>query len=311
MKKIFAIALALVMVLSMASAFAWCDVVDWSTSTNCGTGKVEVVTYAKGNKVGGNTWTETACAGAVNGDEVYFAVRVTVDANPNEQFWTNASLELTKVGLEDSSVFGIYGAPMIAAADLAAGTYYVNASGDLQKDVYRFTAKVDDAASAKVCAEIKFSGAATATAGVEINGSTVKVGAVSGGNYTIQVDDVYFFFTEAGKFGGAMVDGKMYTEYAGDVFYADDDTTAQAVIKADNNCNNKDDYTAIKDAMAAINITWGQKISRATAVAKLAKTDKLSDCATWNSEVLAVVNNDCFVMEIPKTGDKSVLAWLF
>ena len=315
MKKIFAIALALVMVLSMASAFAFCDVIDWSTSSTCGTGKVEVVPYAIGNKVGGNTYTATDCAAAVNNDYVYFAIKVTVDSNPNQDWWKKATLSVSETGLDTHGIFATF-SNLNGGKDVDAGTYYItNTTVQLTKDfdpaATLFKVKVDDAATAKVCAELKSEGAAKNAGGVEINGYTVEISdeGADTGNYYIKVGDVQFYFVkDTGKFVSAVVNGHVYTEYVNDIFFADG---TNAVVKADNNCNNKTDYTAIKDAMTAINITWGQKVSLATAKAKLAKSDKVSDCATWNSEALAIVNPECFVTAIPKTGDKGLLWWLF
>ena len=312
MKKIFAIALALVMVLSMASAFAYCDVIDWSTKSNCGMGSVEVVTYAIGNKAGGNTYTATECAGAVNGNDVCFAIKVTVDANPNQDWWNKAVITVTESGLKElgHNTFNHFTNALTGFnpnKDIVAGTYYLNAGMKLQKDVHYFFVEVDDAASAKVCAELKSAGAAANAGGVEINGYTVEISDVGAdaGNYYIKVGDVQFYFVKAsGQFKSAVVNGHVYTDYVGDIFFGNG-------AKADTGCNNPLEHKAIKDAMAAISLTWGQTVSLSTAKAVLAKSDKVSDCATWNSEVLAVVNPDCFVMEIPKTGDASVLAWLF
>ena len=306
MKKIFAIALALVMVLSMASAFAFCDVIDWSTKSNCGMGSVEVVPYAKGNKSGGNTFTATDCAGAVNGDSAYFAIKVTVDPNPNQDWWKNAALSVSETGFDESTtgLFQTWG-NLNSGAVVEAGTYYLNASAKLQKNLHLFEVKVDDAASAKVCAELKSAGAAANAGGVEINGYTVEISDVGAdaGNYYIKVGDVQFYFVKAsGQFKSAVVNGHVYTDYVGDIFFGNG-------AKADTGCNNPLEHKAIKDAMAAISLTWGQTVSLSTAKAVLAKSDKVSDCATWNSDVLAVVNSECFVAAIPKTGDVSVVAY--
>ncbi|MBQ7091298.1 MAG: hypothetical protein IJN83_01420 [Clostridia bacterium] len=98
MKKIFAIALALVMVLSMASAFAsYCTAgFDWTCATDatyCGQGKVEVVPFVKvNNACGGFEYEESTCAAAVASENIYWAVKLTVDANPDMEWWNEAKL---------------------------------------------------------------------------------------------------------------------------------------------------------------------------------------------------------------------------
>ena len=74
MKKIFAIALALVMVLSMASAFAaYCDTTwDWSCATNvinCGKATIEVIPYVRSTTAcaGESEFVQSSCAAAVPG----------------------------------------------------------------------------------------------------------------------------------------------------------------------------------------------------------------------------------------------------
>ena len=104
MKKIFAIALALVMVLSMASAFAspCMGGFDWTSvaATNCGKAKVEVVPYVKvSNGCGGFNWQVSECAGAVTGENVYFALKLTVDADLDAEWWAQAEMKITTSGL--------------------------------------------------------------------------------------------------------------------------------------------------------------------------------------------------------------------
>ena len=324
MKKIFAIALALVMVLSMASAFAMnCLNIDWSTTTNCGTGKVEVVPYVVANKAGGDiTYKKSDCAAAVNKQNVYYAVKVTVDENPNAEWWDKATLAVTHSAglsassfkmLNDNSAYDLNDALVKAGNDtttLEAGVYYIAKDGKSASTTFSaashiFTAVVGDAfEGVEVCAKIESSAKADGVE-IEINGAKVKVTGGSDGNYEIKVDDVRFVFEQTGKFLFAEVGGNHYYSFCDGKFFGDAGRTAEAA------CANKDDYKAITDAMAAINITWGQKITYATAKAKLGWSGKASDCFTWNDEAMAIVNSECVVMGIPKTGDKGLLWWLF
>lgn len=107
MKKIFAIALALVMVLSMASAFASACVTgpfNWSataTAANCGKGKVEVVPFVKVNDGCGNyVWQANNCAAAINSENVYYAVKLTVEPKADNEWWKAATLKVELKGLK-------------------------------------------------------------------------------------------------------------------------------------------------------------------------------------------------------------------
>ena len=105
MKKIFAIALALVMVLSMASAFASACTTgfDWTCATSktyCGQGTVELVPYVKvNNGCGGYDWQVSECASAVSSEKVFYALKLTVDADADEDWWKQAKVELTYKGM--------------------------------------------------------------------------------------------------------------------------------------------------------------------------------------------------------------------
>ena len=105
MKKIFAIALALVMVLSMASAFAsYCTAgFDWTCATteyNCGKATVEVIPYVKTNAAcNGSEFVESDCAAAINGENVYYAIKVTVAEDVDLEWWDKVKFELTVKGM--------------------------------------------------------------------------------------------------------------------------------------------------------------------------------------------------------------------
>lgn len=109
MKKIFAIALALVMVLSMASAFAsQCATgFDWTKAADpnkCGKVTVEVVPYIKvNNGCGGFTYQMSNCAGAVRGEKVYYAVKLTAEANLDEEWLAQAKVKMGLTELKDNA----------------------------------------------------------------------------------------------------------------------------------------------------------------------------------------------------------------
>ena len=115
MKKIFAIALALVMVLSMASAFATlqCDPKwTWDDSActyDCGTAQIFVDEYVRANTACGYELVANSCAAALEGERVYYVVRLVVPENINEDWYKAAiknSLKLTFTNLNSDLKLG-------------------------------------------------------------------------------------------------------------------------------------------------------------------------------------------------------------
>ena len=181
MKKIFAIALALVMVLSMASAFAspCMGGFDWTcatAATNCGKGKVEVIPYVKvNNGCGSYDWQASECASAVSSENVFYAVKLTVDANADKEWWAQASVALSYKGMAKSvklptpNLASVTGLPAVidASTDVKASeanTFYYDfkvGEWDLVTDTFEFgsdyinTVKVGDSSKTKVCATLK------------------------------------------------------------------------------------------------------------------------------------------------------------
>jgi len=341
MKKIFAIALALVMVFSMASAFAaQCVTPNWACAEDVcelGKGKVEVIPYVKGNGCDtGVTYTANTCAGAVNTEEVYFAVKVTVDENPNTEWWDDADVKFELKGLKDlklggvaadlsiSNVYELIKALDTKNSELKAGEYYlvlkgnsyaaVKAADFTAKAANLFSATVEEAAIAKVCVALDAENDFTSA---KVNGYKVSYNKNAGTASSILAfeDDTYkvkVFVDKDSKIVKFQVSDLAETaattyavktlNAAGTKFYVNETT------ELDWSCNEYGKF--LKAVMDSFNLAFGTCITHKAVVANFGWDDEVKACFSWSSDVQAVVNAEC-VVAIPKTGDASVLAWLF
>lgn len=170
MKKIFAIALALVMVLSMASAFAMTCNTNWSwdcavEETDCGKAKVEVIPYVVENGCGTpRVYNGNACATAINGENIYWAVKLTTEADFSTEWAATASVKVTVKGTTKDVEFTVKGLDKLESSK----EYYVKATTKAGKTAYSwvevnedfeisdviFQNVVKDAYKAKVCAQL-------------------------------------------------------------------------------------------------------------------------------------------------------------
>lgn len=307
MKKIFAIALALVMVLSMASAFASACVTgpfNWSataTAANCGKGKVEVVPFVKVNDGCGNyVWQENNCAAAINSENVYYAVKFIVEPKADMEWWKAATLKVELKGLDGKAVDAgnLYLSPGIKW-DEEDDTLVYYLKNDLStwlkesdwKDMsannqaaYIFTARVRDAGKAKVCATLK-SKLATYTEGVL-------------GNYYVKADTTKNPMTItvfSKKTDGTA--NKQLVKYT----IKDEKVTG---IEWSNECG-ADDYNTIK---TYFNLEIGTPVSKDAINKNFGWDNKVESCFQWSKNGAAITNPECKV-EIPKTGDASVVAY--
>lgn len=313
MKKIFAIALALVMVLSMASAFASACVTgpfNWSataTAANCGKGKVEVVPFVKVNDGCGNyVWQENNCAAAINSENVYYAVKLTVEPKADMEWWNKATLKVELKGLQSrntatwmdgTQVGGWFnGLDMKEEDDTVA--YYLSNDGMVWEKVsdwkdlssknqaaYIFTAKVTDAGKAKVCATLK-SKLETYTGGI-IGNYYVKANTTNTNNMTIEV--------YSKKADGQQ--DKLLVKYT----IKDEKVTG---IEWSNQCG-ADDYNTIR---TYFNLEIGTPVSAKAINDNFGWNNKVESCFQWSKNGAAITNPECKV-EIPKTGDASVVAY--
>lgn len=348
MKKIFAIALALVMVLSMASAFAssWCRTdFDWNCATavcDNGTGSVELIPYVKGNDYGtGNLFTVSKCAGAVNGDTIYFAIKLTVDANPNAEWWNLAKLEFSSLkGLRANSVKAgnrnfsflpqtaneISGLIKAAAGstDIKAGEYYLTLvpvtggvdwklvkAADFEADATTlFSATVENASKAKVCVKLS-------------SENKLATGSAIIGDWTVSFaeDSTNGNLLTFTKKGGAKVGVRLDKDTDKVVRVSgskDNGTTLITFVSMDNGMlvdNNGVRYgTACNEAALVMEVMNLFKFNFGTCMTKKAIQTNFGwsaesvSCFQWNKDALAVVNAECQVA-IPKTGDVSVVAY--
>lgn len=347
MKKIFAIALALVMVLSMASAFAstWCRTdFNWDCATaTCenGTGSVELIPYVKGNDCGkGNLYTVSKCAGAVNNDNIYFAIKLTVDADPNEEWWNLAKLEFsTKKGIDVNSLRAgnnAVTAPIRGFAnliknanggDLKAGEYYLTSirntnnavvwtlvkAADFEADATTlFSARVTEAAKAKICVKLSSENK------LATNTATAVIG-----DWTVSYDANTKLLTFVKK--NAQVDVRLDKDTDKVVrAWATKDRTANPVVgitfvSMDNGelvesgtgarygtgCN---EAALVMEVMNLFKFNFNTCMTKKAIQTNFGWSAESESCFQWNKDALAVVNSECQVA-IPKTGDVSVVAY--
>ena len=120
MKKIFAIALAVVMVLSIASvasAFVWTKPADTTTADNFGY-SIDVIKFTRSTgTLGSSYFNADDAATAVNGADVYYAIKLVVD-NPSD--------DVKKLAKADVSFTAISGMEneTVRLSKLGNGVYY-------------------------------------------------------------------------------------------------------------------------------------------------------------------------------------------
>jgi len=319
MKKIFAIALALVMVFSMASAFALNDCAtgfDWTcpaSTTNCGKAKVEVVPYVKvNNGCGGYDWQVSDCATAIKSEKVYFAIKLTVDANVDPEWWSApAEVEVSVEGIGGGTwaTLPTNFDALSTIAPFATSFVYnpvtvngkvVNLKEDVEQVFYLglngnwvyednaviketgnnvvFEAVVADADEAEVCATLtsEHDGYSTWTYG----DYTVVASKTDAKNGSLTVSN------DCGEtFVMTWVNGKVKVIDAKAAFLAE----VQSVF----NLSGCVIGTCVDDEIVQRNFGWD---------------DEFESCFGWSNKGASVVNPEC-VVAIPKTGDVSVAAY--
>jgi len=340
MKKIFAIALALVMVLSMASAFAFVgtcgDYAYTCPTVGCGVAKAEVVQFVANNTVDG--FEETTCAGVVAGQDIFYGIKVTFDDNVNAQWYEHADTQLvvyrsntdndTNGGKALGQLKAMTGNK--TASEVSKKVFWLKQGGTLvsafdpKTCVFGFEALNT---RAEVCANVEYNFTGVGS-DLGMDNGWIKYGSfevlVRTGAETSSAKAADYVITV--KKGGDNIDVyviggvvKYVTVNGGTVFYYDnaynglDGALGTDGVVTGKKTSTTADCSVIDDLMALIKLDFGYCVNADVVKNIFGWVNGDPTCVTWNADAKAIVNAECEVqvMSIPKTGDKSVLAWLF
>lgn len=341
MKKIFAIALALVMVLSMASAFATlqCDPKwDWAGTTytyDCGTAQIFVDEYVRARTACGYELVANGCAAALEGERVYYVVRLVVPENINEDWYKTAinnSLKLTFTNLNSNLDLSAgtklgtlyFGLPSWNTVK-GGGTFYLKASANGTNAVYPDAYDADWADSfsedvvryawvtrscAKVCAEIKS----------ESNGQQIQaygwkvVYDATNKTLTFMRDTTtvtLYLKNDKVDYVKAEKDG---TSIIVNGYRGGDMTTLTGYDTANQNTPGTwgsacDDLAkAVLEIFKTFNLGFDTPVTEKGIKKNFGWGDTVKDCTDYKANGTAIVDPECKV-QIPKTGDVSVVAY--
>ena len=325
MKKIFAIALAVVMVLSMASAFALSQCATWGTNWDCtaddlwcGKGTIEVVPYVKVNGSCGVEFQVSDCATAIMTENVFWAFKLTVDAYPDPEWWGAAWIDFEALGLEDyaweyedgaDELHNLEGWGLDLTADEEV-VYYIAENGRLvDSSVKGFDIEnvmwESEVAEGTVCDKDAVSVCASLNSYFDGFGNGLRMEM---GDYVVQFtlnpgSSWATCFNADGEFTGTL---NIFGEDADEVvrFFVVD-----GVIEGDYREDNAF-YNEVLADFGLVNCGTAACITEDNIEANFGWDDEQEDCFAWSDKGMAVVDTDC-VVAIPKTGDASVLAWLF
>ena len=307
MKKIFAIALAVVMVLSIASvasAFVWTKPADTTTADNFGY-SIDVIKFTRSTgELGSSYFNADDAATAVNGADVYYAIKLVVD-NPSDDV-----KKLARADVSFTAIDGVESKTNISLKSLSDGIYYYGKiKGNGEFNFYTIDKYVSNALKMNATAETPVFAARC------LDTDTAKVAAKVYSK--INLWKTYPSIEKALSVGGFKVVFNKDAKAIG--FFADDDTRivtfflngdslvtkAEIYARSDNKLfelyrwlnngdaqaieaaiNNKEMYMTNDNLLAAFGWSYSQ-----------------SDSVTWNANSTPIILDP--TVSIPKTGDNA------
>lgn len=349
MKKYFALVMAIVMMASMSGAFALVCDGNWNwacptDSYNCGKASIEIVEYVRQSTDCGTELVPNDCAVALGGERAYYAIKLTVPADINKDWYLSAY----KYGVEVAYTNIATGSDLKAEkktkdyfqlptwSDVeGGGVFYLDAT-DTNAVTTSSTAsqlKVDwDKAAdfdadehvffqwvlrgcAKVCATIQADGGNALS--YNVKGYTITISTltdldskpatmtIAKGNKTVLL-----------KLVGGEIDTATTSEAPSVVFNAYNEAAqefiGQKISSGVSTSSNAGIGCApgkfLYEALNTFGLNFGTCITKANWKANLGFKDTIKACSDYSSQGTAIVDVNCEI-EIPKTGDVSVIAY--
>ena len=209
MKKIFAIALAVVMVLSIASvasAFVWDKPADQTAETFASRYQIDVVKLVNQTGIiGTNSMIADDNATAVNNAPLYFYIKLTVSgasATNADAIQQNAKVNISFTSMSRANGTALNGVNEFDISDLGNGTYFFNV-GDAGAWFEPLTsANLDNSVFAKAVIEARCLDTDTAKVSAKVYSERPLSPAFKYGDYEIHKKDgkVYFKLIENGHY---------------------------------------------------------------------------------------------------------------
>ncbi len=312
MKKIFAIALAVVMVLSIASvaaAFTWSKPAEQNAETFASRYQIDVVKLVNETGIiGTNRMIENDSATAVNNAPVYFYIRLTVSgsnvASP-DAIQENAKVDLSFTSLQNEGTAFAFRDETINIANLPNGTYYLNVTPGTDGWFKPLTyADMENSVLGDAVIEARCLDTATAKVAAKVYSK-------------IDLWDTYPSIENALSVGGFKV---VFNEDADAIgFFADDGTRIVTFFLNDDSLVTKADIYARSDNKLFELYRWlnngdAQAIEAAINNKEMYMTDdnllaafgfnySQSDSITWKANSTPIILDP--TVSIPKTGDNA------